>query len=84
VGLVVLDLDMPDLDGEQTFHELRRIDPAAQVVFLTGLCDDARRARLLDAGARALLTKPCDSDVIRQAVAEAFGGRSRNRTTSPG
>lgn len=73
IRLVLLDLDMPDLDGEATFTELRRIDPAVRVLFLTGLCDDTRRDALLSAGACGLLTKPCDSDVLRRVVREESG-----------
>lgn len=83
IRLVVLDLDMPELDGEATFHELRRFDPAARILFLTGLCDDTRRNQLLDAGACGLLTKPCDSDVLRRVVREESGLRPMSRVTTP-
>lgn len=73
IRLVLLDLDMPELDGEATFAELRRLDPAVRVLFLTGLCDETRRDALLGAGACGLLTKPCDSDVLRRVVRQESG-----------
>ncbi len=36
IGAVLLDLRMPEMDGESTFAELQRIDPAVRVVFVSG------------------------------------------------
>lgn len=73
VRLVLLDLDMPDMNGEDTYHELRALDPQVRVAFLTGLCDDARRDALLGQGARAVLLKPCDTAALRRMVREESG-----------
>ncbi len=73
VRLVLLDLDMPDMNGEDTYQELRALDAQVRVAFLTGLCDDARRDALLGQGARAVLLKPCDTAALRRMVREESG-----------
>lgn len=39
VRLVLLDLTMPILSGEETFHELRRIDPTVPIIFMSGYAE---------------------------------------------
>jgi CheY-like chemotaxis protein len=61
-GLVLLDLDLPDLPGEQVLRRLRA-EPTTADVPVVILSADARPAlvgRLLAEGARAFLTKPLD------------------------
>jgi serine phosphatase RsbU (regulator of sigma subunit) len=60
--LVLLDIDMPEMDGFQTLDMLRRgvIDEAAPVIFLTAREDAASREQGLEAGAVDYLTKPYD------------------------
>ena len=36
IDLVTLDLDMPGIDGVETFHRLREIQPEIKVVILSG------------------------------------------------
>lgn len=36
IDLVTLDLDMPGIDGVETFHRLRQIHPGVKVVILSG------------------------------------------------
>jgi DNA-binding response OmpR family regulator len=56
--LVLLDWLMPGGEGgADTCRRLREAHPAAPVVMLTGLADDADRAAALDAGASAYLIK---------------------------
>jgi CheY-like chemotaxis protein/anti-sigma regulatory factor (Ser/Thr protein kinase) len=60
--LVVLDLDLPDVGGEQVLAALQA-DPLTAdvpVVILTANAHARQRTRLLEAGARAYLTKPID------------------------
>jgi CheY-like chemotaxis protein len=60
--LVLLDLHLPDLPGEQVLHRLRA-NPATAQVPVVILSADARPSqieRLLGQGARAYLTKPLD------------------------
>jgi two-component system response regulator MprA len=58
--LVILDVDMPQLDGWQTLEQLRAGGNRTPVLMLTGLGDVVHRVRGLGAGADDYLAKPCD------------------------
>ena len=70
--VVILDLDMPRLSGDEAFAELVRIDPAVRVVFLSGLVTDEHRATLLARGALEVLLKPCDASTLVGTIATAL------------
>ncbi len=76
LDLVLLDLDMPNMDGREALVELRIVAPRARVVVLTGYCDDAQKRQLLDGGAIAVLEKPIEIDILRRHVAQAVGQKS--------
>ncbi len=72
VDLVLMDLDMPVLDGEAAYRAMVATDPSPPPVFImTGFVDDQRRAALLQAGVRAVLTKPLALEALRAAIAHA-------------
>ena len=75
LDVVLMDLDMPELDGESALLAIRRLAPGLPVVILSGLCDTPRRHRLLEAGAHAVLEKPCDSGTLRQTIRSAVEAR---------
>lgn len=70
--VVVMDLDMPELDGESASRMIRSIEPGLPVVVLSGLCDEPRRRRLEELGVRSILQKPCDALTLRRNVQTAI------------
>jgi two-component system, cell cycle sensor histidine kinase and response regulator CckA len=58
IDLLILDLDMPVLDGESCFRELRARGYTLPVVFATGHGDLRKRRELEALGVRAVLGKP--------------------------
>jgi serine phosphatase RsbU (regulator of sigma subunit) len=64
--LVLLDIEMPEMDGFQTLEILRQgvIDQAVPVIFLTAREDAESRDRGLEAGAVDYLTKPYDKQEL--------------------
>jgi DNA-binding NarL/FixJ family response regulator len=70
---VLMDLEMPLLDGVQATRLLRRLLPSCPVVVLTAspLPEDALRAR--SAGAAGYLTKGCSADDVVDALYDAAG-----------
>lgn len=76
ISVVLMDLDMPELDGEAATRALRQVAPRLPIVILSGLCDDPRRRRLQEAGAREVLQKPCDALTLRRAVHSALESRA--------
>ena len=65
---IVLDLRMPDIDGDVVCRELRR-DPATAhtpVLMLSASVEDDVRRRAIESGANQYLLKPFDAaEVIR-------------------
>ncbi len=57
---VVLDLTLPDMDGEQLLKELKKPFPDLPVIITSGLEDLGQKKRLSKIGASAYLTKPFD------------------------
>ncbi|WP_088288121.1 response regulator transcription factor [Kineosporia sp. A_224] len=57
-ALVVLDLGLPDIGGDEVLAALRRRRPDLPVIVLTASTGVPERVRLLDAGADDYVTKP--------------------------
>ncbi len=70
--LVVMDLDMPGLDGEQTQARLMVLDPYARVVFASGHADPKREASVRARGALAFLQKPFGLETLIGLVNEVL------------
>ena len=71
--LVLLDLSMPFMDGEETFVRLRQIFPEVVVLLSTGFMAQDRVDRMLAAGMAGFIRKPHKPDELLahvQAVLE--------------
>lgn len=66
--LVLLDANMPDLDGFATCQALQHDYPQLPVLFVTAVHDLAAEVRALQMGARDFLTKPVSPPVVRARV----------------
>jgi chemosensory pili system protein ChpA (sensor histidine kinase/response regulator) len=75
VGLILLDLMMPRMDGEQFLKALRASDRAdIPVVLMSGHHEASEIARKLEAA--ALLPKPVDIDVLLKTVHQLIAPRN--------
>ena len=65
--LVLLDLTMPFMDGEETFKCIRSIDPQVAVLLNTGFIEKHRLERMIANGLSGYLSRPYrPADVIEQ------------------
>jgi CheY-like chemotaxis protein len=62
--LILLDLSMPFMDGEETFRRLREIRSDMPVVLCVGFIEQEKLDRLLTAGLAGFLRKPLAPDEI--------------------
>src|SRR5690349_22900118 len=80
--VVLMDINMPDMDGISATEAIRAKQPAVQVVILSVQSDQNYMRRAMLAGARDFLTKPPMGDelisAIRRAGAMAQTERSKN------
>ena len=72
-ALVLLDLTMPDMDGAQTFTELRRHRPEVRVVLMSGFNAQEAMARFPGKGLASFLQKPFTIDSLRNILQEVLG-----------
>ena len=69
VDVVLLDLGLPDSQGDATFAAVRRAAPAVPVIILTGLGDEAVAIRMVREGAQDYLVKgDVERNVLRRAI----------------
>ena len=66
--LILLDLSMPFMDGEETFRHLREIHPGVVVLLSTGFMAQERVDRMLAAGMAGFIRKPHRPDELLARV----------------
>jgi DNA-binding NarL/FixJ family response regulator len=72
--VVLMDLEMPVLDGIEATRRIRAAQPGVAVVVLTSFSDRERILRALDAGAAGYLLKDAEpADLLRAIEAAARG-----------
>jgi FixJ family two-component response regulator len=68
---LVLDVQMPGLNGLQLQDKLRTSGANLPVIFITAYEDASVRTRAVDNGAARFLEKPFDDDVLLDAIRSA-------------
>ncbi len=78
IGLVVIDLIMPQMGGEKCLEELLKINPYVKVIVSSGHSLDARECLHLGSLARGFVNKPYEVGQLVQAIERVlFGGHNR-------
>jgi FixJ family two-component response regulator len=78
-GCLVLDVNLPGLDGLALQRQLAEGGPPWPIVFLTGHGDIPMSVRAIKAGAIDFLTKPVAADVLLAAVRAGVARDARSR-----
>ena len=68
--LVILDVNMPDLDGYTVCRRLREppVGAAMPIIMLSATVEESDRRSALEAGANDIISKPFDMEDLRQRV----------------
>jgi two-component system, NtrC family, nitrogen regulation response regulator GlnG len=70
--VVILDVDLPDASGLETFRRVHKIDTKIPVIFITGHGTTATAIEAMRMGAYEYLLKPLELDQLTDLVARAF------------
>lgn len=73
--VVVLDINMPEMNGVEATRKLARLDSAPRILIVSVHKQDPIPTRLLEAGASGYLTKDLAADEIVAAVRQVNAGR---------
>jgi len=79
--VVLMDLQMPDLDGVAATREIAKVAPGVAVLVLTTFHDDAYILDALRAGARGYVLKGASQEEIARAISVVADGRAQSPTS---
>lgn len=66
--VILLDIQMPIMDGIATLPEVKKIHPDIKIIMLTMNDDVSMISKLMEIGANSYLTKNSDSETIYEAI----------------
>ena len=72
--IVLMDVTMPDMDGMEATHKLKKLYPECQVLVLTVHSDKQYFMQMLAAGASGYLTKQAAADELVAAIRAVASG----------
>ncbi|KPK00024.1 MAG: LuxR family transcriptional regulator [Desulfobacterales bacterium SG8_35] len=74
--VIIMDLLMPRKDGVAAISEIKKKNPEARILVLTGFSDDKNVFSALKAGANGYLLKDSAPGEVVQAIREVYQGKS--------
>jgi DNA-binding NtrC family response regulator len=78
--VILLDIVMPGLNGEQTFLEIKKVNPRASVVMYSGYAVEDVIKRCVENGAYTCLHKPFSPERIIQIIEEVMAQKKNGHT----
>ncbi len=68
IQLVVLDMIMPDIGGEETFEFLKLANPDVKVILSSGYSMNSQATRIMNQGCRAFIQKPFSMQELSEKI----------------
>ena len=70
--VILLDIQMPIMDGIAALPEIKKLYPEIRVIMLTMMDDHSMITKLMEIGANSYLTKTSDSEIIYEAIKTCY------------
>ena len=70
IDLIISDLEMPKMSGNELINKLREIDPQIKVVLSSGALIDADEKNVMNKGFNGFIKKPYNLNTLCQKMAE--------------
>lgn len=71
-GLVLLDINMPEMDGLQVLEEIRKISPATTVIMVSAEATMDRVSEAIKKGAAGFVVKPLNAASVLGKIENCF------------
>lgn len=68
--LVLMDIDMPNMNGIEATKEIMNLDPKAKIIIVTNVDQSDTRDKAEDAGAWGFINKPFQKEEIKELIKE--------------
>lgn len=72
IDLVLLDLLMPFICGQETYLSMKKIDPDVKVLLVTGAVRDKRVKDLINSGVQGFVEKPYSFEFLSRKIYETI------------
>lgn len=70
--VILLDIQMPVMDGIATLPEVKKLFPQIKIIMLTLLDDQTVVTKLMELGANSYLVKTSDAEIIYEAIRTCY------------
>ncbi|MBS1756106.1 MAG: response regulator transcription factor [Bacteroidetes bacterium] len=70
--VILLDIQMPIMDGITALPEIKKLCPQTKIIMLTMMDDHSMITKLMELGANSYLSKTSDSEVIYEAIKTCY------------
>ena len=67
---ILMDIDMPVLDGIEATRYIRVFNKTIPIIAITAYADDQMRTECAESGMNAFLAKPCSREDIRDIISD--------------
>lgn len=81
IGVILLDMKMPGMNGEETYRELRQINDQVKVILSSGFNESDVNRSWRELGIYAFLQKPYNIDMLLQSVYGALDAQDYDKST---
>jgi len=80
ISVVLLDLTMPRMNGDEVFEEIHKVAPDIPVILMSGYSQPEATQALADKGLAAFLSKPCSIKEALAVVQRTLGATAAGRS----
>ena len=70
IDLTILDMIMPDMNGQETYESLKKLNPAVKVLLSSGYSLNDQARKIMDLGCHGFIQKPFDVIQLSQKIRE--------------
>jgi pilus assembly protein CpaE len=70
--IIIMDINMPDMDGITATREIHKLDPSIGIIMMSVNSDGDYMDRAMGAGARGFIPKPAKPDKLRDRIRSVY------------